>query len=190
MRLIFVLGVVSVFAFEIVQADDASRTSCINKFLKYFSTFFAATQIGGYADVGMSQVLVHANGSKIVDAVTDAVMNNLTSSQYSQSSTLMVSAAQKFGSYEKINSTIQKCVKGAGPTLLKLYSKITNKINKANGNSAKMAVGYKFADKKFTLKLSKKLVKKCKSKLSDDEWQKGVSLLKNYVKFETLGVKL
>ncbi|KAI6215724.1 hypothetical protein M3Y94_00418400 [Aphelenchoides besseyi] len=189
MRLIVVLCVVSVIGFGIVRGDDA-RTLCINKFLKYFSTFFAASQVGGYADVGMSQVIVHANSSKIVDAVINAVMNNLTSSQYSQGSTLLVSAAQKFGSYEKINSTIQKCIQGAAPTLLKLYPKITNKVNAANGNSAKTAAGYKFADNKFKLKLCKTLVKKCKSKLSDDEWQKGVSLLKNYIKFETLGVKV
>ncbi|KAI6216354.1 hypothetical protein M3Y99_01824400 [Aphelenchoides fujianensis] len=189
MKLPLLLTFVLLAAVGLAGAADA-KTSCVNKFLKFFSSFFAAGQVSGYAEVAMTQVVAHANSSKIVDAVIDAVMDNLTSSQYSQGSSLVVSAASKFGSYAAINETIQRCISGAAPVLLKLYPKITTKIQAASGQAAKMTAGYAYADKKFTQKLCKKLVKKCKKKLTADQWSKGTSLLKNYIHFDQLGVQV
>ncbi|KAI6187431.1 hypothetical protein M3Y98_00242700 [Aphelenchoides besseyi] len=175
-----------VLRIEMSHATDP-KTSCVNKFLKFFSTFFSSNQIGTYADAAIGQVIKNANSSEIVDAVLNAALKSLTTTQYAKGSSLLLSAAGKFGSYSKINSTIQNCINGAAPTLLKLYPKITKKIKQANGDTAKTTTAYQFANKKFTLKLSKNLVKKCKSKLSNDEWSKGTSLLKGYINFDVLG---
>ncbi|KAI6200688.1 hypothetical protein M3Y96_00760700 [Aphelenchoides besseyi] len=145
MRLnLFIFATVCVLLTTQVAATDP-KTSCVNKFLKFFSTFFSSNQIGTYADAAIGQVIKNANSSEI------------------------------------------NCINGAAPTLLKLYPKITKKIKQANGDTAKTTTAYQFANKKFTLKLSKNLVKKCKSKLSNDEWSKGTSLLKGYINFDVLG---
>ncbi|KAI6214387.1 hypothetical protein M3Y94_00262100 [Aphelenchoides besseyi] len=181
---LFIFATIFVLLTTQIGATDP-KTSCVNKFLKFFSTFFSSQQVGSYADAAIGQVVKKANSSDIVDAVLKTALKSLTTSQYAKGSSLILSATSKFGSLANINSTIQKCINGAAPTLLKLYPKVTKKIQQTNGD--KTTTAYQFANKKFTLKLSKNLVKKCKSKLSNDEWSKGTSLLKSYINFDVLG---
>jgi hypothetical protein len=79
---------------------------------------------------GLSPSLIRrkAKHPSFLSAVINAAWNNLTSNQYNQGTTLAVSAVGKFGSYEKINSTIQKCINGAAPVLLKLYPEVWGKV--------------------------------------------------------------
>ncbi|KAI6170879.1 hypothetical protein M3Y97_01100500 [Aphelenchoides bicaudatus] len=177
-----------VFAVLPLQTEAKNyKGSCVNKFIKYFSEFFTSDQISSYAVAAMEQIIVKANSSKIVSAVIDKAWNSLSSEQYSQGSSLLISGASKFGSFQAINDTIQRCIDGAAPVLLKLYPEVTKLIEQQSATKAKMGAGFKYADGKFQLPLCTELVQKCKDKLTDSQWSKGSSMLKSYIKFATLG---
>jgi hypothetical protein len=80
--------------------------------------------MAGYCEVSMKLIVKHATTDEIVDAVINAAYNNLTSSQYTQVTQSIMTAQSEFGSMEKVNKTIQKCVSGAGPVLADLYPKV------------------------------------------------------------------
>jgi hypothetical protein len=55
----------------------------------------------------------------------NAAVGNLTADQYSQFTSLMLSAYGQFGSYQAINETLQKCLSGINPPVSKLYPQVS-----------------------------------------------------------------